>query len=47
METPNTASLNERMQQLGADRRDLVRVYRTFNAGAEPFKDASEAHEPR
>jgi sulfhydrogenase subunit delta len=47
METPNTASLNERMQQLGADRRDLVRVYRTFNAGAQPFKDASEAHEPR
>jgi coenzyme F420-reducing hydrogenase gamma subunit len=45
METPNTPSLSARMQQLGADRRDLLRVYRTFNAAAEPFKAASEAHE--
>jgi coenzyme F420-reducing hydrogenase gamma subunit len=45
METPNTPSLNRRMAQLGADERDLVRVYRTFNAGAEPFRAASESHE--
>jgi len=24
--------------------RDLVRVYRTFNAAADPFRTASEAH---
>jgi coenzyme F420-reducing hydrogenase gamma subunit len=47
METPNTPSLNRRMAQLGADERDLVRVYRTFNAGAEPFRAASESHERR
>ena len=38
METPNTAALSERMAQLGADELDLVRVYRSFNAGAEPFR---------
>ena len=31
------------MAELGADDVDLVRVYRTFNAGAEPFREASEA----
>jgi coenzyme F420-reducing hydrogenase gamma subunit len=45
METPNTQALNARMAQLGSDDVDLVRVYRTFNAGAEPFREASEAHE--
>ena len=44
METPNTASLSARMAELGADEVDLVRVYRTFNAGAEAFRAASEAH---
>ena len=38
METPNTAALSERMAQLGADELDLVRVYRSFNAGAAPFR---------
>ena len=32
METPNTAALSGWMGRLGADERDLVRVYRTFNA---------------
>jgi sulfhydrogenase subunit delta len=41
-ETPNTASLDA---WSGLEDRDLVRVYRTFNAGAEPFKRASEGHE--
>ena len=30
---------------LGAEDVDIVRVYRTFNAGAEPFRAESEAHE--
>jgi sulfhydrogenase subunit delta len=45
METPNTAALSARMAELGAEERDLVRVYRTFNAGAAPFRAESEAHE--
>ncbi len=45
METPNTDALSARMAQLGSEEIDLVRVYRTFNAGAEPFREASEAHE--
>ena len=44
-ETPNTTALSGRMSQLGADERDLVRGYRTFNAGAGGFREASEAHE--
>jgi sulfhydrogenase subunit delta len=45
METPNTAALSARMRELGAGEVDLVRVYRTFNAGAAPFREESEAHE--
>jgi sulfhydrogenase subunit delta len=45
METPNTAALSARMAELGAGDIDLVRVYRTFNAGAAPFREESEAHE--
>jgi coenzyme F420-reducing hydrogenase gamma subunit len=45
METPNAPALSARMAELGAERRDLVRVYRTFNAGAKAFREASEAHE--
>jgi coenzyme F420-reducing hydrogenase gamma subunit len=41
-ETPNTGSLD---RWSGLDDLDLVRVYRTFNAEAEPFRAASEAHE--
>ncbi len=42
METPNTASLDS---WSGLEDRDLVRVYRTFNALREPFREASERHE--
>ncbi len=42
MESPNTASLNA---WSGLEDRDLVRVYRTFNAARKPFRQASEAHE--
>jgi coenzyme F420-reducing hydrogenase gamma subunit len=41
-ETPNTTSLDV---WSGLQDRDLVRIYRTFNAAAEPFRQASEAHE--
>ena len=41
-ETPNTTSLDA---WSGLEERDLVRVYRTFNAGADAFKEASEGHE--
>jgi coenzyme F420-reducing hydrogenase gamma subunit len=44
-ETPNTASLTSRLRALGMDRDDLVRVYRTFNAAAEPFQRQSLASE--
>jgi sulfhydrogenase subunit delta len=43
-ETPNTASLDA---WSGLDDRDLVRVYRTFNAGADDFRAAAERHEQR
>jgi coenzyme F420-reducing hydrogenase gamma subunit len=45
METPNTASLSGWLGRLGADDVDLVRAYRTFNAGAPGFREQSEAHE--
>ena len=47
METPNTDALSARMAQLGSEEIDLVRVYRTFNAGADAFREASEAHRAR
>ena len=45
METPNTPALNDRMAHLGSDELDIVRVYRTYNAGARAFREAGEAHE--
>jgi hypothetical protein len=47
METPNTRSLNDWLQRLGASDDQLTRVYRSFNAEAEAFREASEAHERR
>jgi hypothetical protein len=47
MEAPNTPALNARMAELGYEEVDLVRVYRTFHAGADSFRQASEAHERR
>jgi len=44
-ETPNTTSLSARWKRLGTSERDLLQVYRTFNAYAEPFRQESEAHE--
>jgi sulfhydrogenase subunit delta len=43
----NTASLADRLVDLGMPQRDVVRFFRTFNAGAEAFKDESHRHEAR
>jgi sulfhydrogenase subunit delta len=43
-ETPNAASLSRWLGELGMDERTLQRVYRTFNANAEPFRKESERH---
>jgi coenzyme F420-reducing hydrogenase gamma subunit len=44
-ETANTAALAARWTSLGASRRDIHRVFRNFNAAAEPFRREAEAHE--
>ena len=46
-ETPNTASLSGWFGSLGVGELDLVQIYRTFYAWAEPFRRESEAHEKR
>jgi coenzyme F420-reducing hydrogenase gamma subunit len=45
MESPNTASLGARWETMGVGRPDLVRAFRTYNAGAAPFRAASNAYE--
>ncbi len=45
METPNPRSLNTWFE--GLEDRDLVRIYRTFNANADAFKEVSQTHEPQ
>ncbi len=48
METPNAPSLTSWLgRKLEVDPAELVRVYRTFNAGSPSFKDASSAVEER
>ncbi|MGA2013515.1 MAG: oxidoreductase [Solirubrobacteraceae bacterium] len=42
MQTPNTESLNA---WTSLEDRDLVRIYRTYNATSEPFRETSERHE--
>jgi sulfhydrogenase subunit delta len=41
MESPNTAALVPRLIELGLERRDVERVFQTFNANAEPFREAA------
>ena len=43
METPNTASLGERLTALGVPPAAQARALRTFNAWAEPFRAAADA----
>jgi sulfhydrogenase subunit delta len=45
METPNAASLGRALQACGVERRNLLRVLRTFNANAPGFREESERHE--
>jgi len=44
-ETPNTISLSKEWKKRGASEHELIRVFRTFNAYAEPFRKESESHE--
>lgn len=44
-ELPNTSSLAERLKVLDTSDVDIVRLFRGFNAYAEPFRKESEAHE--
>ncbi len=44
METPNTAALSRQLVQFGMKRPEIARLYRSFNADAEPFRKESEAN---
>lgn len=44
-ETPNTSSLSEKFSNSGLNNDSIMRMFRTFNACAEPFRKESEAHE--
>lgn len=44
-DTPNTASLAQRLRGLGMSEADVLRFFRTFNAAAVPFREASLAQE--
>ncbi len=44
-ETPNTAALSDWLQGLGMSDPELVRLYRSFNAHAEPFEQESRRRE--
>ncbi|MFP4686802.1 MAG: oxidoreductase [bacterium] len=42
MESPNPDALSERFKEMGVDDRDIYRVFHTFNAYSEGFKEAGE-----
>jgi coenzyme F420-reducing hydrogenase gamma subunit len=44
MERPNAPALTEKLRELGMDPKSLQRVYRSFNALAQAFKEESERH---
>ncbi|MBE3074047.1 MAG: oxidoreductase [Actinobacteria bacterium] len=44
-DTPNTGSLTDRLRAGGMDEPEVLRIFRTFNAGAEPFRVESERHQ--
>jgi sulfhydrogenase subunit delta len=44
MESPNTQALSQWLQRLGVPARDIARLYRTFNAEAEPFRTEAGRH---
>ena len=45
METPNTASLSGAFHGMGESRPEVLRAFRTFNADAPAFREASRAEE--
>ena len=45
MEAANTASMSGGWKKLGASSGEVTRVFRTFNAWAEPFRKESEIHD--
>jgi coenzyme F420-reducing hydrogenase gamma subunit len=42
METPNADALSQWLRRLGVPVRDIGRLYRTFNANAEPFRTEAD-----
>jgi len=44
MESPNVAALAEWWRSMGVDDRDLVNALRSFNAYAQPFREASDVY---
>jgi coenzyme F420-reducing hydrogenase gamma subunit len=44
-DSPNTASMAQVLSRHGMDEPQIVRLYRTFNAAAEAFREESERHE--
>ena len=44
METPNARALGDHLRALGMPPADVRRVFRSFNAQAEPFRTESERH---
>ena len=44
-DTPNTASMADRLRTMGMSEAEVMRFFRTFNAGAEAFRAESIAHE--
>ncbi|XKE45956.1 sulfhydrogenase subunit delta [Halomonas organivorans] len=45
METPRTAALAREWRALGVAPREIRHAFRSFNAGAEAFREESEAHD--
>ncbi len=44
METPNAEALSQWLAHLGMPPRDIGRLYRSFNAAAEPFRSEADRH---
>ena len=45
MESPNTQAVSSWFKNRGVKEEELVRVFRTYNAYADPFRKESESHE--
>jgi hypothetical protein len=45
MDNPNPPALSKHLDELGQSRRDIMLLFRGFNAYAEAFRKESEAHE--